>query len=161
MAIFLLFLLCGIMWGILILVLWKTCRILSWNPLVLGFILVGRLYLTVSIYSAIIGVFNLLIWSWFNLVSDIYPESCPFPLCFPILWSTSFQNMTWWFSVFPLCLLLHPPFISDFVSLDILSLPFVNLDKGVSILLFSRRTYSLFHWFFVFFLCFYFVDFSS
>ena len=107
------FLLCATIWGVLVLVLlWKFCRILSWNHLVLCiFFLVGRRLMTVSISSAVIGLFNLLSGLDLILVNDIYPENCPFTLSFPILWSAGFQSMTWRFSGFLPCLLLWPPFI--------------------------------------------------
>ena len=49
--------------------------------------------MTASISSVVIGLFICLSGLDLILVSDIYPENCPFPLCFPILWSVGFQNM--------------------------------------------------------------------
>ena len=50
--------------------------------------------MTASISLGVIGQFKLLSDHGLILVIDIYPESCPFPLDFPILWRTGFQSMT-------------------------------------------------------------------
>ena len=116
---FLLFILCGIIWGVLVLVLlWQSYRILSKNHLVLGYFLVGRLFMTVSISSAVIGLFNLLIWSWINFGK--WCLSRKLSISFKFFNVVKYRFLKYELYFLHVCCYV-PPFISDFVNLDILS----------------------------------------
>lgn len=104
---------------------WICGPILLWNSLALGFLLfLKNILSTTSIYVGFIGLFKL--FNWFNF-DNWYPwENYPFVLDFPILWSTDFLKsvlINLWISSVSL-LLSFPTFISEFVHLDILPLPF-------------------------------------
>ena len=91
--------------------------------------------MTVSISLGIIGLFKL---SGLDLilVSGVSPENCPFPLNFPVLWSTGFEEYPNDSLHFLSVCCYFSFFISDFGKLNILFLCLLGcLDKGLFILL--------------------------
>lgn len=134
---------CGIIWGILAILLRKSGRNLHWVHLDPSF-LAGRL-LIVAFLS--LRVTNCLSDLDLTFVNSTYWEDYPFLLAFPILWIVGFKICPYGSLDFPWCLLWCP-----FSSLILLIwiLLFFN-QSGLlfdSANWFSQRIKSLLHWFF-------------
>ena len=81
--------------------------------------LVEKILMKVSISLGVIHLLNCFSGLDLILVCGTYPENCPFPLNFTILWSTSPDDHLIFLSV---CCYISL-FTSDFVNLDMLTLP--------------------------------------
>ena len=105
------------------------------------------------------GLFRWSVWSRFNFVFVICLGNCPFPPDSPVVLSIGFCSKIWWFFWISSVFVVISPFSFLILLIWILSLcPWVSLVYLSC--WFSQRTSSWFCWFFVWFSCFYLIDFN-
>lgn len=153
---FLLFLFCGITWGVLALKSLNFDKILYWIHLKL-FFCVGRLLIMSYISSWVIVPFKLLLWSSFNFGRWCRSRNLAISLSFQFNDYTFLKYalmIIWIFTrLSEFCFLPLP--LSVIVLLWVFSFSFLfNLVKVLSVLLIFSKKYSFIQWFFALFVCF-------